>query len=576
MTKTKMRFKHFIVSKAQLSFLGLLLLVTLSLVASFSLRPQIVAAAGKVIQSGDATFEVSPIDGKIYAKLSYSLFNLDDETKYDAYYPKWNAVIPSSATNISVNDDQNKLNFEASPVDYWTILRINLGIHLTYAMNYSFTVNYTLPVTNVNQSQFTAWTPGGSWTTTVVVPNGYFDEVLLDPKPNRVYNGAFKTTYEYLSATSNQSWVLVKAYRKGMPVTQSASVSLSKKPVSVSVSLWEGEKQNVSRIIGLYSAALPLLETITGTPYPNDYSITLTEGSDKDLNGFAGQNGREKGITVLWSSKSDDDLLHELSHYWASRTYWAEAWMREGQAELYAYLTMSSMGNQQKAQEIIDDRTKDYNNGKNKIDLLLSQWTVPVSYLGHEDIVDYGYGKSFVFMYNLYQKIGDKGLRSANNLIFKQNTPATWLDYYDALEASTGQEMRPIFVDWVVPKTMDPILAKYHDTTSALSKINDRLGIEGVEQKLAESRASIVKFDSNAALNGLQLTVNTTEEWRAALQSYRETEAAIAKQTDTLGIQAVNDFLDQSRVLMVKGNNPQAKEIAQASLVRLQEWRGAL
>ena len=124
---------------------------------------------------------------------------------------------------------------------------------------------------------------------------------------------------------------------------------------------------------------------------------------------------------------SDDVLIHELAHYWATREPWKEPWMREGYAELYAYLTLVKLGEESTAErEIMEYRTSFYEENKDRFELVLSLWNIPgVLTEENRPLTSFGYSKSFVFVFDLYSRLGTALLQEANHVAYGAATVFT-------------------------------------------------------------------------------------------------------------------------------------------------------
>ncbi len=545
--------------------------------AATLLQPRTAQAAWSYsFESGKATFEVVPADKAVHATIECQIVNLDPSTASgDWYYYRWGLTIPKESTNVKVFDTSGSLSFSPTTGDYWTTLSISLRSNLFYGNKASFTATYDLALPNANQVDFYAWTPRGSYQTTIIVPKNYYEDFTIDPKQQSTQDLGTKTAYKYTFSGENYEPVTVEGARKGLTVTKYGSVTLGNKSVPITVTLWEGEDREAQRILDLYISALPVMEQITGVPFPPNYPVKVSEGTTTELKGYAGQNGGQNGIKVLWSSKTDSTLLHELAHYWAGQPPWAEPWMWEGQASLYAVMTLDKLGKTQAAADYREYRTSDYEDGKATYDTPLYDWKTPSSYTG-QGAVSFGYGKSFIFMSNLQTAIGSEAMQKTNQTVFSRSTDFTWLDYMDALESTTGKEMRTTFFDWIVPKTFDTAITQYESVKSAVIQPKDRFGIDTVEKRLGEAKSELASGDVGSAKSGLDGTMTTLQAWQQSLATYRAAENISAGVSDLLGSGPFDDAMTAARNYLRDGRYDQSEVKGLEAKSLFGQWQGAL
>ena len=122
--------------------------------------------------------------------------------------------------------------------------------------------------------------------------------------------------------------------------------------------------------------------------------------------------------------------------------------MREGYASLYAYLTLVKLGEESTAEkEIMEYRTSFYEENKDRFELVLSLWNSPdVLTEENRPLTSFGYSKSFVFVFDLYSRLGTALLHEANQVAYGADQSMDWFDYLHILETSSEEELGPIFI----------------------------------------------------------------------------------------------------------------------------------
>jgi len=115
--------------------------------------------------------------------------------------------------------------------------------------------------------------------------------------------------------------------------------------------------------------------------------------------------------------------------------------MDEGYANLYTYLVLEQTHPEdaQIRKELFFDQ---YEALKQTHDFPLSNWTVPESFESGDPLdIEYGYKKSFVLMYNLYEDVGLEAIQKTN-LEFSNSGVGIGIDeYMRSMESATGKSL---------------------------------------------------------------------------------------------------------------------------------------
>ena len=84
-----------------------------------------------------------------------------------------------------------------------------------------------------------------------------------------------------------------------------------------------------------------------------------------------------------------------------------------------------------------------YENLKSTHDFPLSNWTVPDSFEnGNALEIGYGYKKSFVLMYNLYEDAGLEAIQKTNLEFSNSNDGIEIDEYIKSMESATGKSLK--------------------------------------------------------------------------------------------------------------------------------------
>ncbi|MDP2729824.1 MAG: hypothetical protein Q8O55_05025 [Dehalococcoidales bacterium] len=563
------------------------ILLGVSLLTQFLEFQEAQAAWNPAGETTVATYEVIPDEQRVLVTLSYNITNLDEETRSRrSYYYGWNASIPSEATNIRAYDSNRTLHFTENTEGSWTYLELQFNKELYYGQTYAFTIEYDLVITR-NIAVFRAYGKGnGASTIKVILPRQYYDEVSFSSGDYFISETATRTTYIY--AVEQEGWrfyTLVEAVRKSHAQPLTGTVKLQEREVEITVKFWDGEEDKAENILNLSIAALSVMEDVTGVAFPPAYQIVIEEVTREEIGGYAGANAGADGILISYTSTdSENVIVHELAHYWANQPPWKEPWMREGLAELYAYLTLVKLGKGSTAEkEIMEYRTSFYGENEDQFQLPLSLWRyTPVLTEENRPLTSFGYSKSFVFVFDLYSRYGAAVFQEANQVVYWANQLVDWFDYLHILETSTGQEMETTFAGWIVPETFGTAIDQwdtagkaYWDTEETITARRGSLGITNVETELDKGRELIMNGNFTQALSQIQSTSRLFTEWQSAEKAFRETEETITARRGSLGITNVEVELDKGRELIMNGNFTQALSQIQSTSRLFTEWQSA-
>lgn len=554
---------------------------TFILTAFIFLSPPVDAAWNPAGEKGEARFELIPHENKVHATLTYNLQNLDQDTIYDSsFYYARGVVLPRDARNIKVYDRGAPLTFTLEQSSgTWNLYSVNYNERLFYGVKYGFTVECDLPV-ETGVARFLAYGQTYAATVKILIPLGYSTELT---EPSYVLERtSTHQVYTYSLARDGRGFVTeVLVMRKTEYQSLSGSARLKNKNVTITVQYWEGERNKAEYILYWSSKALPVLEELTGIPFLQPYPIVVRESTLEDTGGAAGVNSGVRGIMIAAPYMEDDGvLLHELAHYWATKPPFSEDWMREGFAELYAYLTLKKLGKDNEAADVRDGRFRSYERYKDKFNLPLSQW---VNAPGVNDFDLFGYAKSFVFAFNLYEVLGLTALQRFNGEAFVSSRPVDWVEFIRLLTKTTGQDQSYLFAGWVVPGVAQPFGTSYESWQKAekayrqaeelLSRSKGALGIGEVENALEQARSLLLQGKYSEVIAQTPSVTKLYESWQRAEKAYREAEQSISGSRGALGLAEVEKSLMLARSMLTQGQYDSVPVQVQAALKLFARWQ---
>ena len=94
------------------------------------------------------------------------------------------------------------------------------------------------------------------------------------------------------------------------------------------------------------TTGVPTLEELVGEGWPVEESVTLTESVSPAAYGYAGWFNTGNSTIELGEALDERVVLHELTHAWFNDDWFAERWLTEGFAEVYANLAAVETGSE--------------------------------------------------------------------------------------------------------------------------------------------------------------------------------------------------------------------------------------
>ncbi len=358
----------------------------------------------------DATYEVIPEEMVVHVSKEFIFSNRDTDTRlWRGYYSTLNYKLPDGIENIRAYDSDDDMNLfkPDAKSDYYTF---EFNKNVWYGKSYKFNVEYDIPVQK-NTAAFHINENGDSTKVIVSVPDEY--EVFINRNDYTKTQQSDKTTYSFDKGLNWDRSCFVDAVHVTEMKVINDIVHLTEKDVKIIVEFWDGEDEWGNEMLSAAIESLPVLEDVTGLPYPTEYDITITQATLADTLGYGGANNGMDGI-ILLHTENYETLIHELAHYWTRECNFEAIWMDEGYANLYTYLVLEQTHPDDAAarKELYFEQ---YETMKSTHDLSLSEWKVPDSFNSENaNEVDYGYRKSFVLAYNKYENEGLESIQVSN------------------------------------------------------------------------------------------------------------------------------------------------------------------
>jgi hypothetical protein len=358
----------------------------------------------------NAAYEVIPEEMVVHVSKEFTFSNHDSDTRFwRGYYSNLNYKLPDGIENIQIYDSDQEMEFyKPDAKDSYYTFEFNKNIW--YEKSYTFTVEYDIAI-HKNTAVFHISENGDNTKVTVSIPDGY--DVSIDRNDYTKTQLSDVNTYRFDKGLNWDKPCFVDAVHPTEMQVVKDTIHLKEKDVKIIVEFWDGEDEWGNEMLSAAIESLPVLEDVTGLPYPTEYDITITQATLADTLGYGGANNDVEGI-ILLHTENYETLIHELAHYWTRECNFEAIWMDEGYANLYTYLVLDQTHPDDAAarKELYFEQ---YETMKSTHDISLSDWKVPDSFNSENaNDVDYGYKKSFVLAYNKYENEGLESIQVSN------------------------------------------------------------------------------------------------------------------------------------------------------------------
>ncbi len=165
---------------------------------------------------------------------------------------------------------------------------------------------------------------------------------------------------------------------------------------------WPGDTRWTQFASRHVDEGLPVLERLTGTPWPEENETDVIESSTPYLRGYAGYYYADTDVIEVTEDLDSHTILHELSHAWFNESYLSDRWLSEGLADAIAARAVAELG---EPLPLPDDY--DLPPGFDPGQFELNAWDQPSDAID-DAIETYGYQTSFRVMHELIDEIGEE------------------------------------------------------------------------------------------------------------------------------------------------------------------------
>lgn len=349
-----------------------------------------------------------------------------------------------------------------------------------------------------------------------------------------------------------------------------ADVQLSEKSIHVTFRFFKQNQTWADGVFATAQKALPMLEKLFGSPYPND-SLSIRQSTFIEEAGALGisyNGGGDVLVTPVGGDFDAEVIVHELGHQWAGANF-TSAWEAEGLAE-YGMRTLAPQLGFTPSVRVWHHPAYTDN---------LALWGT--SNIGD---ADYWYGKAGAFFLAYEKAIGGqanmtKVLAQTNPHSDRAPFDGRW--FMDAGEDVSGANLDSLFMQWVFnPQTAGPAVAERRTardlvktlatraTTMGLTgtpkDIGDNLGswaFAGIAAQVTQGNAVLDSYESVLTLakdNSYGPSVAVSKAWNTG--TLAQTKSVIEDQR-----QALQNLVDAGKRLSAEvGDSPALRQLADA------------
>ncbi len=360
-----------------------------------------------------STYRYDPSTEAVAVESTYLMTNTTRDrrsgNRINYYYFDGTAVpVHAGARNLVVEVDGSLVEYVLHPETDFTMVEIEFPNNLRYGRTATIVVRYDLlgdpPRTEtswvrVNPAYVSfpmiAYADPGAADVRVEIPDDWTPEYSGTTLSRKVQNDV--VVLEALDVeTPDEFYVLFTARQDEL---------LDSTPITVAGSdfelrAWPGDTRWVQFARRYVDQGLPVLERLTGTPWPEQNETDVIEASTPYLRGYAGYYYADTDVIEVTEDLDGHTMLHELSHAWFNDTYLSDRWLSEGLADEIGSRAVAELGDELPRPDDYDV-PPDFDPSHFR----LNDWDQPESALDDASEA-YGYETSFRVMRELSDEIG--------------------------------------------------------------------------------------------------------------------------------------------------------------------------
>ncbi|HWP62380.1 MAG TPA: hypothetical protein VNO86_02795 [Candidatus Binatia bacterium] len=441
------------------------------------------AATPELTLVADTRYDVDPAGRRLRVTADLRLTNTKADTVTRRYYfdSVSLAVLPG-IRNVGVSGGSGRPTVRiVRRTSEYTLLSIGFGQRLYSKQSLTLRLRFDVPDPGGSPNRqirvgdalvmFPVWalgtgaTPGG--TVTVVFPPGFHVELVAGtlsgpetaPDGSLVYrSGRLADPLAFFAYLVGER---EGAYQESLRTTRLGDWTLA-----VRLRAWVDDPEWAERVGGLFVRGLPVIGELVGLPYSGRNPLVVTEAASRVLGGYAGLFDPEAGELKVSYAAEPFVILHEAAHAWFNGRLFADRWIVEAFASLYAERAGAVLG------VPVEPPRPPESGSDAETAIPLNAWG-PV---GSEDPTTEAaaYAAALDLARAIAERLGDEGLRRVlaaaaehrsayqpvhGGPVEPDGTTADWRILLDLLEAEAGRPVDDLWRRWVARPEDLPLLA---------------------------------------------------------------------------------------------------------------------
>ena len=445
----------------------------------------------------DATYTVRPDNGNVGVSVAMTARNRTKETRTRRFfYDHTFIAVQPGATNPRISGPKGARVKVARRSEDSTLLRVDFGSRLYSGKAATMKIGFDLPGrgpdaapqvrvgSNLVSLPVWAYASNGARGSSVAVrfPPGWDVAVESGELPRRATTADGGTVLEAGPiAAPLDFFAFVSAQRPAVYVERPLTVPVEGQDVDLLLQAWNDDAAWADRIGSQFAAALPVLRADIGLPWPADDPLVIHETASRTPDASAGvfDPAENRMDVAYWADRGV--VIHQAAHGWFNGDLLADRWANEGFASLYALRAAEKLGESADSPQMTDEARA--------AAFPLNAWAAGDGEGTTTAADTYGYAASLALAQELVDRVGTDVLSSvwsdaaAGTGAYQPPTPGTdadgggasggatgaatpegvggvpdWRALLDLLEARSGQDLTPLWREWVVRPDEAPSL----------------------------------------------------------------------------------------------------------------------
>lgn len=363
------------------------------------------------------TYRLDPAAGSVDVRVRLSLENVQPDVTVggavrQTFLDRFNLLVLEEAEGLAATGAGRSLPIRRTPRPGApvAVVSIDLQPDLAFGDTQAVELTYRLAsrpprsggFSRVNPAfvTFPAFTTGdpGAADIEVVVPEGFEVDIVGDPMEEiEVDEGVVYRADDI----ADPDTFLTNVVARDDDALVAVPVSFGDDELTVLG--WPGDDEWAQFVASKVERGVPALEDLIGLPWPGDEDLQVIETASPYLYGYAGWYSPSESLVEVGDALDAAVILHELSHLWFNQQLFAERWINEGLAEVFAALALSRLGDPVSPPAPVDPSDP----GR----LALVDWSDPDL---QEPIADaqeaFGYNAAHVVVDGIAREIGERAL----------------------------------------------------------------------------------------------------------------------------------------------------------------------